>query len=187
MTLVTDEQTIKAPSEFLKLDKENSVLLLSNVYMTKSHYLQDKKKSVACHGLKEGCHYCKKTPPRHEYYYFAMVNGEKGILRIPGGVFFSMNQLEKVMKGGKNKRDYSWIILKEGEGLETKYTCSKDEPIPEGEVKPEEIEKNNETLSTKIREYEARLEKNHQLFLADTTPTGEPDGSEDVNPSDIPF
>ena len=190
MALVTDEQSVKPESEFLKLEKENSVFLLSNVYFTKSHYLQDKKKSVACHGLKTGCEYCKKIPPRSEYYYFAMVNGERGILRVPASVFFAMNALEKVMKNEKTKRDYSWIVLKTGEGLETKYTCSKDEPIPKEDREAEDMEKNNDLLSQKISAYENRLEKNYQEYLKvlmDVPVKESAEGTEDVDPSDIPF
>ena len=163
------------------------MFLLSNVYATKSHWLDGKKKSVACHGTKTGCTFCKKLPPRSEYYYFAMVNGERGILRVPATVFFSMNQLEKVMKGGKTKRDYSWIVLKDGEGKETKYTCSKDEPIPKEESAKEDMEKNNATLDAKIKAYENRLEQNYAEFVKDYSGVAVSADVEVDQSSDVPF
>jgi len=102
-------------------------------------------------------------------------------------VFFSMNQLEKVMKGGKTKRDYSWIVLKDGEGKETKYTCSKDEPIPKEESAKEDMEKNNATLDAKIKAYENRLEQNYVEFVKDYSGTVVSADVEPVESSDIPF
>lgn len=179
MPLVTDEQTVKPESDYVKLEKENTVTLLSNVYHLTSHYLKDKKKSVICKGKE--CAYCAlKIPPRREYYYFADVNGARGLLRLPAGVFFSMNQLEKVMKNNKSKRDWTWTVLKEGEGLETKYTCSKDEPIKE----PEDTTANNKYLEEKIGAYENRLNENYDLFKGTQTENAP---AKDEAGKDLPF
>jgi hypothetical protein len=155
MPMITNEQSEKKANDYVKLDKENTVTLLSNVYKVESHYVQEKKRSVACKG--EGCKICAegKYKKRAEYYYVANVNGIEGILRLPASSFFDMNKIEGMTK--KDKRSYSWLIIKEGEGLDTRYTTSKDEPIADAAP----VEKNNEKLEKIMTLYEKGLNERY--------------------------
>jgi hypothetical protein len=184
MGLITDEQTVKSPSEFLKLEAENDVALLSNVYQIKSHWINSQKTSVACLG--EKCSLCAGGQKfRMEYYYFGSVNGEKGFVRIPATVFFTMNKVESFLKKKDpkiDKRSYSWLVMKSGEGRDTEYATSKNDLV---KIDMKEIEENNEKLVKVMSGYEKRLKERLEKVL--TVEESSDQHSEDVDPSDIPF
>jgi hypothetical protein len=193
MPLITDEQKIKRPSDFLKLEEENIVVLKSNVYTVLSHWLNNKKLSVGCDGKE--CKLCQNgNKVRNEYYYRAVVNDEEGFLRIPASAFYDMNRLETVIKKKdetKDKRHYQWLILKEGEGRDTRYTTSKDELI---KINEKELEENNKKLEKVIMAYEKKLNEKYleavKEYKNNDEAIEEPkeiENEENVKPEDIPF
>lgn len=186
MGLTRDEQSIKQPSDFLKLERENEIILKSNAYVMDTHWLKWAKKSVLCIGAKE-CVFCKNNDPiRKETYYLGSVNGEDGMVRLPITIIASMNGIEKMLKRKdetKDKRNYSWLVVKEGEGIETKYTTSKDEAV---EVNSEEIEANNKKLETRGQSLEKSLKDRYSEYADKLTTEAEVKETE-VEDSDIPF
>lgn len=161
MPLVTNEQSIKRPSLFLKIEDGCKVILKSNLYKIVTHYLKKKNSSVLCLGDK--CHFCSdKNPPRQEYYYYGLINGEKGLIRVPPSCFYDMNKAEKLLK--KTKRNFEWIISKEGSGKKTRYSVVRGEDI---KVNKEEIEENNKKLTELMQKQEGTLRAKHDQFMAD--------------------
>lgn len=174
--LIKDEQTVKAPSQFLKVKDGSKIVLQSNLIAIVTHFIKSKRMSVICTG--SDCCFCSNGMRyRNEYFYIGTVDGEKGIIRLPASVFYSMNKDEKVL--GKSKRMFEWIISKEGEGLKTKYAVTRGIDIKED---AEEVEKNNEKLFEKINRYEKKMKDNCDDLLADGAFMG---GLEDAEKEEV--
>jgi len=160
--LIKDEQTVKAPSQFLKVKDGSEVVLQSNLIAIVTHFIRNKSMSVIC--AADNCYFCSKGMRfRNEYFYIGNVDKERGIIRLPASIFYSMNKDEKVL--GKSKRMFEWIISKEGEGLKTKYSVTRGEDIKED---AKEVEKNNKELVEKISRYEEKMKGNYSDLLADS-------------------
>lgn len=189
--LVDNEQSVKRPSDWLKYEAENTLMLLSNVYIVKSHYVKAEGRSVACMG--DTCKICQdgKNKPTSEYYYVVLLNGQKGILNVKATPFFDMNKIEKIKK--KDKRHFTWLVYKEGDGMDTKYTTSKDDEIPEDQMTSKtELRKNNDHLTDVVSAHEKNLvERYNEMFgLAPVKTEGDTVAvtpEENVDPDTIPF
>jgi len=207
MPILDNEEEVQKPKqstsdEFLTVQNKDIVTIKSKVYHLRSHWLEGKKTSASCAG--EGCAFCKKGLNfRNEYHYFVSIERKdekgapvtlEGFARIPASSFFDMNEISKAM--GKTKRDMKWLILKSGKDKETRYTTS-----PMGEVEPlpdDVLEDNTQRLSRVKVAYEQKLiDKYNELTQVEkpvvtkpekeVEPVDEPNGTEDVDPSDIPF
>lgn len=165
MPLITDEQAVKQESLYPKYDKTNRLILLSNLYKIKFHYLDNVSQSVLCKG-KDECGFCEagKYPAKDEFNYFVNLNGQKGIMNIKPSVFFSLNELEEAT--GKDKRHVKWLILKSGEKLNTKYTVSKDDNLTAEEIaeNEENLLINNEKLGQAMTRREEVLEEKYNQY-----------------------
>lgn len=176
MGFINDEGKEKRPSLFLKYEQENKLVLKSNLYKINFHYLPDKRKSVSCKG--EDCYFCKSGVGQNtEYNYYINLNGQNGVINVKPSVFFSLQSIAKASK--KETRQISWLVIKEGSGLDTEYTVSKDENLSKEECEKiqSEIEKFNKELEKAMKSHEEILEKNYTLFCQ----------SEDINPNDVPL
>lgn len=151
-----DEQTIKRPSEFTKLQQGDVVSLTSNLARVITHYLDSQKKTVIC--KRKGCEFCSQgLKPRIEYYYTGVVNGEECTIQMPGGCFFDMNELES--QDGLSKRNFTWLISREAQEDFVKYGATRKEKIePLADVT---VEKNNEALMAHLEKYEKRMISNY--------------------------
>ena len=147
MPLATDKQEgkMKGRSDFLdKFQDGDKLIVKSNLYHVDSHYLQGQKVSVICKG--DECFFCGEGVDfRKEYLYIVeRLRGEDkeaGVARVPASVFFDMNKNEKLLK--KSKREFQWIIGKEGEGKKTRYSTVRGEDV---KVVDKEVKENNEKL-----------------------------------------
>lgn len=193
MPVIRDEQSEKKESLFLKYEPENTLILKSHLYKLTFHYLQGEKKSTTCKG--EECYFCQSGhDKRNEYNYYVLLNGQLGIMNIKPSVFFAIQAIARASK--KETRQMSWLVIKEGQGLDTEYTVSKNDNLT-----PEEYEKINGEVDsftdklTKIMEArENTLAENYDQFKGEVVPVKkeekvEPVGkaTEDVNPDDLPF
>jgi hypothetical protein len=159
----TNEQEVKRPSLFLKPTNGSVVTIKSHLVSLKSHYIEAAKKSVLCSS--DDCVLCAKGEKQNiEYYYWGTLgDGEHdttGPIQLPGSVFFAMNKAEGLLK--KDKRSFMWIISKEGEGRQTKYSVINGDsvtPLSEEDTKANTdrlervLTKYEDTLTQKLREY----------------------------------
>ena len=158
MPLIQEEQEVKKPSgQFLKLEDKSVVTLYSNLYSTKTHYFEDKKTSVICKG--EKCALCSGGKAVTQYYYYGQVGTDEGIVKIPGSVFFAMNEAERVLD--ITKRDCTWVISKTGTGLETRYTVTRGKDITE----KADLETANEKLEKIMDEQVKQLTLRYSEFV----------------------
>ena len=149
--LITDEQKEKGSSSFLKVEDGSVIRLLSNLVKTRTHFLPDEQTSVICKG--KNCFFCQQgIPARDEYFYWGTIDEQRGLIRLPASVFFSLNESERVLK--KSKRSFEWIISKSGSGLKTRYSVTRGNDV---EVDEKEVKKNNEKLLKTINAYEKTL------------------------------
>jgi len=156
--LVKDEQKEKQSSSFLKLEDGSVVTLKSNLVKTKTHFLQKEQTSVACIG--EDCFFCLKgLAYRNEYFYWGTIDDQKGLVRLPASVFFSLNESERVLK--KDKQGFEWIISKTGSGLKTRYSVTRGNDI---KVTKGEMEENNEKLLKTITAYDETMSERYEEF-----------------------
>jgi len=159
MPYYDDESKVKRPTDFIKLEDGDVIILQSNVYTIATHFLNDIKRSVLCGG--DGCYFCQNgNQMRYEYYYHGLVNGKKCIIRMPASVFYQISNQEKfIQKKDKklDKRDFDWGISKEGSGLNTKYTVTKGDRIKR--VDDSVFEANKKSLINIVSKYEKRLEE----------------------------
>jgi len=168
-------------SSFLKLEVgKNEIEFLSSSGFLKSHYIGGK--NVICKG--EECFFCKKSPVRKEIYYWAKVNDQEGYLRLPLSVFISIMDL--INSGSfdiKKPRDAKWLVIRKGQGKETRYTVQFLKKI---EVDEEKIKKNTEKIESFINKMKERYTQNYEKKLKELNPDLEVDeNTEIVNPEDI--
>lgn len=165
----TDEQSIKPDSLFLKLENESRFVVKSNVIIIHSYFIP-KKGSVACLG-KDDYFANKKVgnetlrASKKFYYWGTVTNGKdvsEGIVEVPGGVFFDMNNNERLLE--EDKRHFEWIISKEGTGKQTKYAAVRGKNV---EITEEEAMANNEKLQEKMQKYWDTLVTKHESVKAD--------------------
>lgn len=185
MPLITEEQKEKAKGQFLKLEDKARFTLFSNMYKLITHFLEDEKMSVLCQEEDE-CKFCKYGhKATTQYYYFAKVNEDEGIVRIPASVFFQLNEQERVT--GKDKRNSVWIISKKGTGIETKYTVAKDDNAGTPSISLEDA---NEKLGKAMLANESVLQQNYKskmsMFVEDDKKVKQAT-TEYVDPEDVPF
>lgn len=158
MGLVTKEQDEKRPSQFIKLEDKSKLILFSNLYKAKTHFLKAKNTSVLCGG--EKCYFCDAgIKSRMEYFYYGEVDGEEGIVRVPASVFYALNDQERVLE--IDKRDSIWIISKKGSGLDTEYGVARGK---EAGVPTISLEKANVKLTTALDIYVKNLEQKYKEF-----------------------
>lgn len=163
MPFVKNESEEKRDSAYLKYEAENNLVLMSNLFKIEFHFLPGIKKSVSCKG--KDCSYCASgTRKNAEYNYYVNLNGNEGALNIKPSVFFSIQGLSKAMK--KETREIKWIVLKEGQGLDTEYTVSKDENLDKEAYKKivDSIEEVNKKLQQLMVNREKQLEENYQEY-----------------------
>lgn len=193
MPIVTDEQTEKRPSNFIKLEDKSKFIILSNLYKIKTHFLKAQNTGVLCKG--DTCLFCQKgQQARMEYFYYGLVNEEEGVVRVPASVFFALNDQERVLE--IKKRDYIWIISKKGTGLDTEYGVARGKEAGAPSISLEEA---NKKLSALQENYAKGLERKYleqtgqgaatDLEDAPNIDTDEPKkpANEDVDADDIPF
>lgn len=178
MPLVTNESDIKQESAFNKLRDGSVITLLSNAYEIKSHFLKDKNKSALCQG--EACILCKKgLKSNREFYYLASVQNEGqpisvAVTKIPSTIVISMNENEKKLKS--DKRNYSWIAGKTGEGLQTRWSVVRGDNAPKMDAKT--LEQNNKKLVETMDQREAEMDTTYnELIFTD----GETPGDVDIS------
>lgn len=169
MPLVTDELQEKKDTLFLKYEPENILYLKSQLYKILSHYLKGMNKSVACKGKE--CVFCKNGYDRRiEYNYYVSLNGQLGMINIKPSVFFQIQAIAKASK--KETRQMNWLVIKQGQGLDTEYIASKNENLTdeEWEKTKAEVSLYTEKLSALMQTQEVRLEKNYELLKSQATP-----------------
>lgn len=174
--IVFEEQTEKRQSQFIKLEDKSKVILYSNLYKTKTHYLKAQNTSVACGG--DNCKFCGEgNKPRMEYFYYGNVNDEEGIVRVPASIFFAMNEAERVLE--IDKRDSIWVVSKKGSGLDTEYGVARGKEAGTPAISLEEA---NSKLAKVLDIYVKNLEQKYAEFSK-----GIIEGEPEVNPEDVPF
>ncbi len=167
--LIFDEQEVKTKkSNFLKITDGAKVRLKSHLIKLLTFFDNKTKKSIL---------WDKKTKqePRVELYYWANVNGEEGVVRIPASVFVAMNEVERLMK--KSKRDFEWIIGKKGEGLGTRYNVVRGEEV---KVSEQEVKEADKKLFEILHSYERVLKRRLEEYIKDRN-------LEEVEPDEIPI
>jgi len=168
MPYIEDESKVKRPTDFTKLEDGDVIILQSKVYSIPTHFLATEKRSVYCIG--DGCYFCgKDMKARDEYFYYGLVNGEKGIMRVPATVLYSIAGQEKLIKKNPktkdlDKRDFEWIIGKTGSGLDTEYTVMKNDKITR--ISDDQMEKNKTVLITILTKYENMLKEKAMEIVA---------------------
>lgn len=166
--LIKKEQEVKRPSFFLKVENGCKVILQSNLIRIKTHYLEDSKQSVLC--LDNDCYFCDQgLNSRNEYLYLGTLDGEKGFIRLPASLFYSMNENERLLN--KSKREMEWIISKKGVGKATRYSAVRDSNV---KPDPKEIEENNKRLLDSMNRYEAGLRQRYDKAVMDEESVEEP-------------
>jgi hypothetical protein len=173
-------------SSFLKLEVgNNEVEILSSSGFLKSHYIGGK--NVICKG--EGCFFCsKKSQIKKEIYYRAKVNDQEGYLRLPLSIFIQiMDLINSGSFGIEKPRDAKWLVIRKGQGKETRYTVNFL-----GKVEPNEevIKKNSEKVENFIKKMKEKYNQNYEEKFKELNPDLEVDPGENteiVNPEDIPF
>lgn len=182
MPLIQNEQEEKAKGQFIKLEDKAKFVLLSNMYKIDVHFLPEKKMSVLCQ--EENCNYCKyKHQANTQYYYYASVNTEEGVVRIPASVFFQLNENERLT--GKDKRSSEWYLSKKGEGINTKYTVAKGDIVEKSDV-----DQANEKLGSIMIAYEGKLQENYKSTMSSFVDDEEPKKKVSIDEDeveDIPF
>src|SRR6185312_13579379 len=169
MGIITDEQEIKRPTQFLKYetgDNGNQLMVKSKLYKIDSHFLNAVKTSVICRG--DDCHYCSAGyQKRAEFNYFVWLNGETGYIDIKPSVFYAIQAIAKAQK--RDVREISWTVIKKGEGLNTDYTVSKDDNLAAEDFErvQDELENNTEKLSEIMERREEQLDSNYTAHLKD--------------------
>lgn len=169
MQVIDDEQAEKPKSNLLEYivgGEGNTLILLSKSVKVENHYLLTPNKYVSCH--QEDCMYCSANYEIvTEYNYWVALNGTRGYLNIKPGVFFEIQKIAKAMK--KDARTMSWTVIKEGAGLQTKYTVSKNDNIPPDDYAHIEAELNDTTskLMEVLEKHEERQEENYRTYLKD--------------------
>lgn len=180
MPLITNEADEKRESSFLKYEEDNVLVLKSNLYRLASHYLKAQNKYVICK-LLDNCYFCKKDiPVVLQFNYWVDLNGKEGLLDIKASVFYAINNIERASK--KDKRDVSWLVIKSGSGLDTRYTVSKNENL-EDKITEEVLEGNNKKLSDVMKTQENTLEVQYK----ELSNVVEDEADDEVKPEDIPF
>jgi len=173
-------------SSFLKLEVgNNEVEILSSSGFLKSHYIGGK--NVICKG--EECFFCsKKSPVKKEIYYWAKVKGQEGYLKLPLSVFIQMMDLINSGSFGIEKpRDAKWLIIKKGQGKETRYTVNF---LCKVEPNEELIKKNSEKVEKFIKKMKEKYTQNYEEKFKELNPDLEVNPGENiesVNPEDILF
>jgi len=166
--LIKKEQEVKRPSFFLKIENGCKVVLQSNLIRVQTHYLEDHKQSVLC--ISNDCYFCDQgIDSRNEYLYLGTLDGEKGFIRLPASIFYSMNENERLLK--KSKREMEWIISKKGTGLATRYSAVRGDDV---KPDPKEIEKNNQRLLDSMNRYEAGLKQRYDEIVMNEGSAEEP-------------
>lgn len=170
---IKDEQKIETKkSSFLKLEDGCHLQILSNLISFSTFYNKENKQVILwAQGVNE--------KRRQELYYWAKVNDQEGVLRLPMSVFLSMNETERLLK--KDKKNFIWIIGKKGQGLETRYNVIKGEEV---KITDDEIKKNNEKLKKIIEPYYQKIKERLDEYLGKKK---EINYDEKINPEDIPF
>lgn len=170
MPVVKDESSEKRESIFLKYEPENLLRLLSHLYKVPFHYLNGLKKSVACR--EKDCVFCKAgEDKKFEYNYYVSLNGQEGVLNVKPSVFFAIQAISKASK--KESRQIKWLVIKEGQGLDTDYTVSKDDNLTVEEFAKvkESLDSYTEKLVKVMKVKEELLERNYIENV--NTPDGE--------------
>lgn len=177
MQTITDEQSIKNTSLFLKLEDKAKFTIQSHLVKIDTAYV-DKLGSI----LWNDSLLYKGLKKRVEYYYWGEVNEEAGVIRVPATVFFSLNENERLLE--KNKRSYEWILSKSGQLKETKYSVVRGKDI---EISEEDVAHNTDELCKILAGYEETLKGKLEKYLD----VGEGDlkdpMNEKVDPDTIPF
>jgi len=156
--LISDEQKVKPDSVFLKLQNGCKVTIKSHLVRLFTYFDNSKKKTILWSEL-------LNQPKRQEFYYWVELQiGEdktEGIARIPGPIFFSMNENERLLE--KDKRCFVWIISKQGEGLKTKYEAVRGVDAPE--ITADIIDSNSKKLQQILTGYESKLAEGLRNYL----------------------
>ena len=145
MPLEPNEQSIRNPFDFLTLDDGSVLRIQSHLYRIDRHFSDEYKRTVACLGIKE-CYFCKhRFKKGTDFYYFRMVDEEEGVIRIPAGLFYFLNNWENENEANKQttKRGHEWLIKKTGEGQGTRYTAEKLEAV---KITEAQLNENNQAL-----------------------------------------
>ena len=161
MPIVTNEQSEKRPGLFLKIEDKSRIVLHSNLYKVLTHWIERDKKTIGCPGS-DKCVMCKGgVTNRTEFNYWGSVSGETGVVRVPAGIFFAMNEAERLL--GIEKRDVEWVISKKGEGKATKYNTVNGRAVTE----KMDVTEANDKLTKGMTTYEAGLMRKYQEHTGD--------------------
>lgn len=177
-----NEQKVKPQGQFFKLQDKDKVTIESKLIRINIHYLKGlgengKDVSVACMGKE--CVFCKTNASRTEYLYLGSVNGEKGVIRLPASVFFTMNENERLSE--IDKRSTIWVIGKTGQGLETKYSAVPTKPFT---ITDKRVAENTAQLQKVLASYADRLEQKYNE-LAKNAPKENGEVEDIVIPDDF--
>lgn len=170
-------------TSFLKFKPGNNKLkILSQIGFLKSHYIGGT--NVICKG--EECFFCSKSNlPRKEIYYWAELDGERGFLRVPLSIFIAiMDVIKSGIYGIEKPRDASWLVIRKGEGRETRYTVNFIEKV---KLDEKEVEGNTEKVEKFINKLRNKYNENYENKVAELNPDLEVKNEEKINPEDIPF
>lgn len=179
MPIIKDEQKIQQKGLFLTIEDGSKVVLLSHLYTVVTQFLEAHKTSVIY--VKDGAF--SEIQPKTEYLYYGKVNGEEGILRISGGVFFDMNNNEKKLE--KDKRNFEWIIGKEGVGKQTRWSAVRGKDVTPPTAS--EIEEYTKKLETSMKKYETTLTAKYNELSGEYLPTNVGDEKVEEEANALPF
>lgn len=196
MKLIDNEQSERQVGAFLKVEDKSVLTLKSKLVAIDTCYVNDEIRSVLWHDSFD----YKGLQKRKEYLYRGSVkngdNEDTGIIRVPAGVFFAMNEAERL--AGINKREVQWVIGKKGSGKATKYSTVQGRPVT---TTPEIITANTEKLMKALTGYEQKLAQKTDALMAqwgngatetkkeEVAEPAKPEGETEqpVNSDDIPF
>jgi hypothetical protein len=169
MPIVEDDSQVKRQTQFLEYevgDMGNQLILKSRLYQIPTHYLNSVKRGVLCKG--DGCLYCAAHYQKKiEYHYMVFLNGQVGYIDVKASVFFDIQGIAKAQR--KDPRQISWTVIKQGSGLDTTYTTSKDDNLSQEDFErtASELEANTQRLVDVMEAREDDLGAKYVQYLSE--------------------
>jgi len=176
MPFINNEQEEKNQSIYLTINDKSKIHLLSRLYKVQTYFVRSLNKSIWGEDIVNKAEAEKDTRRRVEYIYWAIVDGQEGIVRLPASVFFSINDAEKML--GSDKRGMEFFISKSGSGLNTKYGVTRGRDVPTTES---QINDANKKLAEQMMKYEKSLKQNLADYVGQAYV--ESGGNYDVTPT----
>lgn len=169
MGLIDDDSQVKRETQFLQYEvgeMGNQLMIKSKLYKIPTHFLNSVKRGVLCKGGE--CLYCGANyPVKTEYHYMVFLNGQVGFIDVKASVFYDIQGIAKAQR--KDARQISWTVIKQGSGLDTSYTVSKDDNLAQEDYERllEELESNTQRLVDVMEAREDDLSSKYAQYIGE--------------------